>query len=255
MPVDHETATNEELVTLCSSKDREIIGGAPYGNRVIKLSDKAVIKFGVGVREEEAKNLKMASILLDPTIVRVPYVYRFFTHESLSYIVMEYIKGRIIESLEDLALINKINGVVAHFAEICSSKPGPLGGGVSRGLLWNDEDVILNTIQDVEDFFNSKLREHHRKLVLQNCKLVLCHLDIAPRNILWLDDDSICFLDWATAGFYPRSFEFCAQYCILGQDGRFNQLLLEGMEKLTDEEETHIEPIGTAYTRMMRYTL
>lgn len=37
----------------------------------------------------------------------------------------------------------------------------------------------------------------------------MCHLDIAPRNLLYLADGSVCLLDWATAGFYPRFFEVC----------------------------------------------
>lgn len=256
MTPDEEIPTNDELISFCSKPSREVIGGAPYGNLVIKLSETAVVKFGVGVKEEEANNMKMAYQLLDHNIVRVPLLYRFFTRGAFGYIVMEYIQGRIIEPLEAPNLISKILRIVAHFAEICGLKPGPLGGGASRGLLWSDdEDLYLNTTQDLEDFFNSRLRQHHRKLILGNCKLVLCHLDIAPRNILWLDDGSICFLDWESAGFYPRSFEFCGQYCILGRDGKFNELLLEGMEKLAGDEEAHLEPMGTAYHRKMKYNL
>ncbi len=256
MSLDHENATEDELVAFCSSSNREVIGGESFGNLVIKLSDRAVIKFGVGVKGEEADNLKKAHELLDPTIVRVPLLYRFFTHQLFGYIVMEYMEGRIIEPLEAPDLVSKVVRIVNHFGEIYGCKPGPLGGGVSRGLLWpEDEDILLNTTQDLEDFFNSRLRENHRKLILGDCRLVLCHLDIAPRNILWLNNGSICFLDWESAGFYPRSFEFCGQYCIFGKDGKFNHLLLEGMEKLSDEEQAHIEPMGIAYRRKVKYNL
>ena len=256
MTLNHETATNDELIAFCSGPNREVVGGLRYGNLVIKLSDRAVIKFGVGVKEEEAKNLEMAYNLLDHTIVRVPLFYRFFTDQAFGYIVMEYIKGRVIEPLENPCLISRIIRIVAHFREIHRSKPGPLGGGASRGLLWSDnEDLFLNTTQDLEDFFDRRLRKHHKKSILGNCKLVLCHLDIAPRNILWLDDGSICFLDWESAGFYPRSFEFCGQYCILGKDGKFNELLLAGIEKLTEEEKKHLELMAIGYQRKIKYNL
>ena len=62
---------------------------------------------------------------------------------------------------------------------------------------------------------------------MKNFDLVLCHLNVAPRNILWLEDGSICFVDWEAAGFFPRLFEVCRQRILYGLDGDFNRLLLE----------------------------
>ena len=44
------------------------------------------------------------------------------------------------------------------------------------------------------------------------CELVFCHLDIAPRNLLRQEDGSLCLIDWASAGYYPRLFEFGMQW-------------------------------------------
>jgi hypothetical protein len=60
-------------------------------------------------------------------------------------------------------------------------------------------------------------------------------IDIAPRNILWQEDGSLCLVDWASAGYYPRIFEFCAQWIIEGKEGKFNKLL-DSMESLSDRE-------------------
>ncbi|RDL33130.1 uncharacterized protein BP5553_08569 [Venustampulla echinocandica] len=101
----HETATNDEIAAYCSNPHHVPLGGAPYGNNVIKLSDKAVVKFGIGVTEEEAKSQRRAYELIDHSVVRVPSVYRFFTKEELGYIVMEYMEGRVLEPVEDPPLI------------------------------------------------------------------------------------------------------------------------------------------------------
>ena len=47
----------------------------------------------MGVTESEANNQKEAYLLLNPSIVRVPRVYRFFSKGQHGYIVMEYIEG------------------------------------------------------------------------------------------------------------------------------------------------------------------
>jgi Ser/Thr protein kinase RdoA (MazF antagonist) len=80
----------------------------------------------------------------------------------------------------------------------------------------------------------------------------LCHLDIAPRNFLWLEDGSICFIDWASAGFYPRFFEICAQRVILGKEGNFNRLILDSLGTLSDSEETQAALVLKAFRNMLR---
>lgn len=96
------------------------------------------------------------------------------------------------------------------------------------------EELTFASVKVMEAWFNSRLFAQDPKLSFQDCELALCHLDIAPRNILWLKDGSICFLDWASASYYPRIFEFCAQWIIehTGTEDKFNQLLLDSMENL-----------------------
>ena len=40
-----------------------------------------------------------------------------------------------------------------------------------------------------------------------NLTKILCHMDIAPRNIIIDNRGVIGLLDWGCAGFYPASFE------------------------------------------------
>lgn len=263
LTLDHETATNDELMAACSDEAYEALGTVEtIGRRVVKISEQAVIKNSIAVTEAEANNLKMAYRLLDPNIVRVPRVYRFFTdgkrkwYGERGYLVMEFIKGRVIDPLEDPELIRRIAHATAHFAEIPGRIPGPLGGGGSRGLLWPLGDTILiNSTRELERFYNSRLGPDSARLTLTSYQLVLCHLDIAPRNILWLDDNSFCLVDWESAGFYPRFFEICVQRVNYRKDGDFNRLLLESMEGLNEKEEADAMLILQACNHMMRFHL
>lgn len=163
------------------------LGGTPYGNKVVKLSNIAVVKFGVGVKEDKANNQKRAYELVNHSIIRVPFVYRFFTKEGLGYIVMEHIKGRVLKTNEDPSLIDRIAYVLAHLIKIHHFILGALGGGKLRSIFWSEgKEPSLYTIKDLEKWFNRRLSKGSHKLVFSGSELVLCHLDIAPRNFLLL---------------------------------------------------------------------
>lgn len=85
--------------------------------------------------------------------------------------------------------------------------------------------------------------------------LVLCHLDVAPRNILWLEDDSTCFLDWASARFYPRLFEVSAQRILLGKEGTFNKIALDSLGALSYEEEAEVKLVLKPFHNMQMFHL
>jgi thiamine kinase-like enzyme len=108
----------------------------------------------------------------------------------------------------------------------------------------------------MEDFFNERIFPHQSSKIKLRSELVLCHLDIAPRNILWREDGSICFLDWASAGFYPRSFEFAAQNYLLGFEKNFNQMLMDAiMPPLLKDEKAQSLGVMIARGNSERYSL
>jgi hypothetical protein len=111
-----------------------LLSGTPYSNKVVKLSDIIVVKFSVGVKEDKANNQKRAYELVDHSIVRVLFVYRFFTKKGLGYIVIEYMHRRVLKPVEDLSLIDRIAYVLAHLTKIHHSIPGVLRGGKSCGI-------------------------------------------------------------------------------------------------------------------------
>jgi hypothetical protein len=63
----NEYSTETELIKYCANPPHEcILGGAPYGNKIVQISSQAVVKFGVGVTEAEAINQSKAYELVDP---------------------------------------------------------------------------------------------------------------------------------------------------------------------------------------------
>ena len=270
-------ATVEELVAAYWSPTRQIVdnSGPQEGTKVIRYSEDAVIKCRpyaatfsgtivpmdnckAAASQNEAIIQNIARQLIDPSIVRIPKVYRFFLHGDHSYIVMEYIRGRIPRVEDFPKLIPKIARLMAHMATVNGHVCGPLGGGYSHGVLWESEDVMFQNLSDMEDFWNSRLipaKDGTARVSFEGLRLVLCHLDIAPRNILLLDDGSFCLLDWESAGFYPRFFEFCAQSFLDHHDEEFSRRFLESMEQLTEAEEEQRRFVSIACGNSLRYNL
>jgi Phosphotransferase enzyme family len=255
----NEYSTEQDLIEYCANPPHDcILGGAPYGNKVVQISSKTVIKFGVGVTEAEAVNQSKAYELLDPKVVRIPKVHRYFSdNEDRGYIVMDLVEGEVLEPLEDPTRVRTVAGILDHLASFRQNVPGPLNHGPPCGLLFfpDEEEVPFTDVKDLEQWWNCRLLPGECAINLQGLDLVLCHLDVAPRNILWRDGEAPCLVDWASAGYYPRVFESCAQLIVEGKDGRFNRLLLDAMTKLECVESRQIALVLQAWSNMQRYQL
>lgn len=225
---------------------------------MIKLSEELVVKFGHGVSAEEADNQRTAFELLDNSIVRVPRVVDFFTRTeggfTKGYLIMEYIHGDISNSITSKQ-IDQIVRILSHFSNVQCQRPGPLlQPGVSRGLLWEENGKpTFETVEEMERWLNFRIKGVRPKLVLKEYPLVLCHLDLALRNIVWLEDGSVCILDWAAAGFYPRFFEICLLKIMAGDCEGYETTLINRLEKLTEDEEAQMSLLECSYYNGIRY--
>lgn len=253
----YDTATNDEIVQHClrSNPDRNVISELEGGLSIIRVSEDAVVKCGLGITANEARNQQRAYEMIDPAIIRIPRVYRAFAHGHNGYIVMEYVNGQPLSSAEDpntyLAAMVK---VLNYFEQVQHDKPGPFGGGLAYGQLWLDyESIAPATISDIEEYYNKRQLKELPNLQLKDYPLVFCHLDIAPRNILVLEDGSLCLIDWASAGFYPRLFERCALRLGIKNEGDWNAKLLELLDVLDKGEKSQAELLEQAYYLGQKY--
>ncbi|OCL07946.1 kinase-like protein [Glonium stellatum] len=257
MALRYDTATNDEIVQHClrSNPDRNVISELEGGLSIIRISEDAIVKCGLGVTEFEARNQQQAYKMIDPAIIRIPRVYRFFAHGYTGYIVMEYVNGQSLSTVEDPNIyLEAMVKVLKHFEKMQHDKPGPFHGGLAYGQLWLDYDLIApTTISDVEEYYNRRQLKALPNLNLKAFPLVFCHLDIAPRNILVLQDGSLCLVDWATAGFYPRLFERCALNLNIEKDDDWITKLLQQLDDLDEGEKSQARLLEQAYYLGQKY--
>ncbi|KAJ5973000.1 uncharacterized protein N7479_002918, partial [Penicillium vulpinum] len=196
----------------------ERLGGRWGGDQVVKLSDHIVAKVGFGVFASEAAMQEFAYNNLDRNIVRIPKIYRYFeseTDDPFGYLFMD-------------------------------PTPGPVDGSEPIGYIWGDYGArtAFKSVEDLNVYMNSRLKYRNDTIDLKPHPFVLCHGDICRRNIILQNDGSICFLDWAYAGFYPRFFELATISCVLPYVDNFRKPIMHEVEsamKLTEEEKLHMK--------------
>jgi serine/threonine protein kinase len=257
MALQYNTATDDEIVQHCrrSNPNRDIVSEFEGGRSVIRISEEAVVKCGFGVTQLEAQNQQKAYKLINPSVIRIPQVYRFFSNGDIGYIVMEYISGEELSTVADSDIFLKpMVKVLKSFEQVQHHKPGPFHGGLAIGQLWLDESIIPTTVSDIEEYYNTRQLRQRSKLNLQNYPLIFCHLDIAPRNILVLKDRSLCLIDWASAGFYPRLFERCALKINIRSENSWNAKLLNLLDIPDEDEMSQVQLLEQAYYLGVRYS-
>lgn len=178
-------------------------------------------------------------------------LHRFEGWAASDYLVSDFVAGKTIDPLPH-SHIQKLANIIEYFRSITSDSAGSLCGGPSTGLIWPDTNDLTSSVEQVEEWFNSRLFPGDGKVHFDPSPLVLCHLDIAPRNILWLDDDRICLLDWASARFYPKLLESVSLFY---QEYHFGEALLNaiGFGSECDREEQ--KKICRALFNNQRYSL
>lgn len=248
--------SDSEIVRLCKSTPP--FAGSPHGNQLVKISEDLVVKFGLGVRRQEAANQSYARSCADNAILYVPKVFRYFeatlTGSNMGFIVMEYVHGvnlHTLDVVESPHLADRTMAAIRHLASIPvppGQGPGPVGGGAAKGYLWSDSGTgrDLESIEGIENWMNQRLDivSYPRISLAQQQELTLRHMDLVRRNICVLSDSSICFMDWAFAGFFPAIFEIHTFRELLSTDQVWFSQLLNLSPKPDDGDERILQCLG-----------
>lgn len=276
----HLDATNQNIIDWCdrwrqlSVEDvsvRDRILGSCNSNTLLRMNEHAIVKFGTPVTASEAANQQYAWRRLESNSfhsVRVPRVYRFFQdstcpedywQDPVGYLVMEFVPGTALSDLPAAELPAVVKNVAAlvHSLSLIKSennRPGPLDGGEPQGPIWAPDDLTYEKFESIgglEAWFNRALIKENATINLHQYPLSFCHLDLARRNMLRVDDQTIYLLDWATAGFYPSIFETWNLAITNSNDPSYMKALVHQLPSLSTEEQETCWLLWCAYRRNM----
>jgi hypothetical protein len=169
----------------------------------------------------EYRNQQYAWEILSSEILKVPKPMRYFEaceldDSPVGYFIMEYLVGKTLEDglCNDLHVVSTVAHAIReiHTSSLKAPNPPLQPGSLSGrpdGFPWGERQVetTFHNMSDLENAVNLRLsRRRKPPLSLQDMPLVLCHLDLAPRNVLWMDG-KVGVLDWQTMAWYPSCFE------------------------------------------------
>lgn len=168
---------------------------------------------------------------------------------------MEYIHGKELLTIENPDIfLRPMVEVLKIFEQIRDTKPGPFHGGPAIGRLWLDECIAPTLLSDIEEYYNSRQLRHRPKLDIQKYPLVFRHLDIAPRNILVLEDRLLYLIDWASTKFYLRLFKRCILGMNIRGEDAWNAKLLDLLDTLDEDEMFQAQLLEQACYLGVRYS-
>ena len=195
------------------------------GVTVARVHRDAVLKYGEDVGLSEARNMQL---VMESTDVRLPTLFDAWQvkddGQETVYLLMQYIEGDVLDrkwpglDLDTRQLVHsQLNEFLRQLHTIRLPAPGPLGGDVCRGVLFTDYGAgPFKSRADLESWFDERLlvcQQFHRAPQTQPSfsgqfeSLVMCHMDIAKRNLVLDRQRRLWVLDWAYAGGYPVYFE------------------------------------------------
>lgn len=250
---------DDDIVHLCHNYgvlQLPLLSHESSGRKVVRLSDGIVVKFGLGVTQQEAMAQQLAFKEVNREVLCIPQVYHFFERpDSLfwktGYLVMEYVEGVTVEQMawEQPGMLMRIVVAVNAINSIPSKIPGPVSGGVAHHSLWseNGSRIAFQNVHHLEAYLNERLSFFQRETHIREEDLRLCHMDVAPRNFMIDRLGRLYVLDWATAGFFPRYFELWAiEFTQTVSGTSFGPDLIHSL-KATPEEMLELENLTLVY--------
>ncbi|RMD39434.1 hypothetical protein DV735_g5690, partial [Chaetothyriales sp. CBS 134920] len=164
----------------------------------------------------------------------------------MGFIVMEFVPGnRLSEVAADNVprYVDMIAQVIGIMSETHGNTPGPIDGGEPRGPIWAPDSRAygeFESVSDLDAWFDRALVPENKKIYFGQYQLSFCHLDLARRNIVVTDGQTLYLLDWQCSGFYPRVHEIWNSAITLSNDTMYRDLLAKKLPHLSQEEEaTH----------------
>ena len=211
-----------------------------------------VVKYGRGVTQAEAQTQTEVFKVIDPSIIHVPQVHHFYHNgdQNIGYIIMEFVEGEPIDT-HQTEQVEALQKALDHLSSLKRDFPGPLHSSELQGILWEDDAPSNpNTPKGLEDWIN---KWQDDKVIFNDEDFVLCHLDTALQNMLWLPSGKICLLDWASAGYYPRYFELAAHQKKGRPDEIVESLLMLPREPFSSKEARHKKALIRACGKAMMH--
>jgi len=153
-------------------------------------------------------------------------VPRFISLEGPYLLMFEMPGTPLADLIDDMnteeldTITSQLKGFLAEMSKVTSSSLGSVMGRPFNNVYFENVEAPTHAFESIDE-----LVEHYRRTLLFFCTekftedllsripqsgpIHFTHGDLLPRNILVTGTTITGIVDWATAGFYPKFWEYC----------------------------------------------
>ena len=247
-----------------------------------RISPGLMVKRGATVRLEEADNQEFVR---KNTQVPVPKVYCAFTRKGCTYIVMDFIRGRTLQSWWHTAsaeskesVRRQLAGYINMLRNVSNPTPGRVGG-LNTGPIYDYRytsgkgagpyvEESFGPFRDPHDFhlwlrngFNARTTSAVGEMSDQDvdidrmCRIhdrrnytsMVTHGDFSSSNIIIRDNKVAGIIDWEMAGWYPDYWEYTSAWHVNAYDEFWRAEVNDILDSHEYREELEAEKIRHRY--------
>lgn len=202
-----------------------------------QFGSRTLIKRGDRVRLTEALTM---DFIARNTAIPVPRPLDIFTFRGVTYILMEFIKGRLLADVwhalssdQKHDAMRQLKGYMAQLRSLTPSNPtrvqavngGPIIDSKMDSAPWGPFDDVEafnrrfghEYVRNRLDQYDPTFSQAFAKVEGRRWKVAFTHGDLGPYNILWDDGKIVGIIDWECAGWLPEYWEY--YMCYMGSFG------------------------------------
>ncbi|KAF8574775.1 kinase-like protein, partial [Ramaria rubella] len=148
----------------------------------------------------------------------VPSVLSILRRGNTTYIVTQYVKGRVLSdmwSLLDEIQRESIISQLKVYIELMRSEKSPSkricsvrGDKILDNRLYSNECGPFESYKEFNTMLLSGIDEVPRGYLDKNRKIVFTHGDLAPHNIIVRNGTIVSIIDWEFSGWFPEHWEY-----------------------------------------------
>jgi aminoglycoside phosphotransferase len=203
--------------------------------KVVRINSNTVAKFGSRVTLSEAEG---ATYIRRHTTIPVPRVIDAYSQDGDTFIIMEYVEGRLLSDVWDRiadsqksVIVSELRGYISQMRRLIPPDAVLIGtidggpandrrqGGLARGGPFRDEHQFIEwqlaqlrpeVPQSRRDIYDSMMK--HKNV---EHRIVFTHGDLGFHNVIVKDGHVSAIIDWEFSGWYPEHWDYCKSISFL----------------------------------------
>ena len=192
------------------------------GRMVVEVGKKVVVKYGEDVDIAEAESIQHVS---RRTSIPLPHIIGTHKGQGVTFLIMSFVQGEPLDEVWDTLkkeAKRSISEELRRYFDQLRLLPGTYIGRIGSRPCWDplffgrDACGPFATEAELNSVICAMFHKIHPtvlsrtlpRMLKEGHRILFCHADFHPRNVIVKDERVCAIIDWEMAGYYPEHWEF-----------------------------------------------